>query len=117
MKFDTKRRCRHCHNDYEIINSAQAYCRICCPSENRKSYQRLKLYKLSHPEFEKMFEHQNKCYAICIEPLRDKSATGLNVDHCHVSGKVRGLLCHRCNIIVGFLDKDDWKKSIDLVAA
>jgi hypothetical protein len=41
-----------------------------------------------------------KC-AICKQPER---RTSLCVDHDHVTGRVRGLLCHRCNIVLGFVN-------------
>ena len=31
---------------------------------------------------------------------------GLYVDHCHKSGKIRGLLCHSCNAAIGHLQED-----------
>ena len=33
-------------------------------------------------------------------------STDLIIDHCHNSGKVRGLLCNDCNVLLGKL-KDD----------
>lgn len=62
-------------------------------------------YGISLDDYNKLLViQQDKC-AICgtHKSLHDK---GLCVDHCHVTGKVRGLLCLKCNRGIGFL-KDD----------
>lgn len=43
---------------------------------------------------------QGKCAICSKEP---KTARGLHIDHCHSTGKVRGLLCHGCNVGIGAL--------------
>jgi len=53
----------------------------------------LKKYGLSNDDYNKMFEVQNGKCAICNKTSEKK----LSVDHCHDSGKIRGLLCDRCN--------------------
>jgi len=63
---------------------------------NRKSWLK-KAYGLTVEEFEQMVEAQsNKC-AICEKDLTND----LHVDHCHSTGKVRGLLCSACNKGIG----------------
>ena len=42
-----------------------------------------------------MLEAQNQCCAICSRVL-DNTRTA-HVDHCHITKKVRGILCHVCN--------------------
>lgn len=54
--------------------------------------------------YEAMFDNQNGVCAICQRPERDKylgRTLMLSVDHDHVTGKVRGLLCRACNMIIG----------------
>lgn len=42
-----------------------------------------------------------KCL-ICAEAFRSSRAT--HVDHCHKTGRVRGILCHVCNTKLGWLE-------------
>lgn len=62
-------------------------------------------YGLSEEDYLQMIDAQgNKC-AICEQKKEGKV---LCVDHDHKSGKVRGLLCHNCNVGLGNF-KDDPK--------
>ena len=58
-------------------------------------------------EYNCIFEYQKKCCAICKKPV-PKGGKRLAVDHCHITGKVRGLLCMSCNRALGkFRDLDE----------
>ena len=67
-----------------------------------------KTYNISLEQFNDMLLSQNNKCAVCLleETAIDKR-TGkirrLHVDHCHKTGKVRGLLCTKCNIALGYL--------------
>lgn len=47
-------------------------------------------------EYDRLLAEQKNCCAICgkHQSLMSKA---FDVDHCHKTGKVRGLLCHKCN--------------------
>lgn len=69
---------------------------------NQRIANRKHKYNLSNDEYLKLFEEQKCVCAIC--GLQDV----LQVDHDHVTGKVRGLLCGKCNKALGlFNDNTD----------
>lgn len=63
-----------------------------------------KSYGISLKKYETMLTHQRGVCAICGISYAHKSGDVLQplvVDHNHTSGKVRGLLCSRCNTTLG----------------
>lgn len=56
----------------------------------------LKKYDLTLEGYDELFRDQKSKCAICKTSKRNRHGT-FNVDHNHVTGKVRGLLCDLCN--------------------
>lgn len=61
-------------------------------------------FGITPDEYDRMLEAQGNVCAICNAPC----ATGrrLAVDHDHRTGAIRGLLCFRCNVVLGKFDDD-----------
>lgn len=122
--MDTKA-CTKCRLERNITefppkrNTVSSWCRPCCRSyakERRKdpayrakrnraaAISSLKTkYDLTPEEYQEMSERQGFVCAICGEVSPGRN---LAVDHDHVTGKVRGLLCIKCNRSLGGF-KDD----------
>lgn len=64
--------------------------------EIQRNWKRRKKYGMSAEEYEILCKSQNYRCAIC------RGGGVLAVDHCHASGKYRGLLCLGCNKGLGF---------------
>ena len=60
-------------------------------------------YGITLQEHQEMYEKQNGVCATCKKP-GDGKWKKLWVDHDHKTGKVRQLLCRRCNMILGQAD-------------
>lgn len=57
-------------------------------------------YGITSEDFDKLYSKQLGRCAICNTHQIDLNKT-LSVDHCHTTGKVRGLLCMTCNAGLG----------------
>lgn len=66
-------------------------------------------FGITAEEYDAMFQAQGGVCAICKQPETrnlGKGIVNMGVDHDHRTGAVRGLLCHRCNTIMGMLEDD-----------
>jgi hypothetical protein len=64
------------------------------------------LYGLTLESREELLSKQNGKCAICQRPVSFDGASrhrGAHIDHCHATGKVRGILCGGCNHAIGKL--------------
>lgn len=69
------------------------------------------LYGLTYEDYLRKYEEQQGRCAICNNKESSRSRNkkdikALSVDHCHLTGKVRDLLCHRCNAGIGYFLED-----------
>lgn len=65
----------------------------------------LKQYGLTVEDYHALLSAQDGHCATC--PTKGTARKRLSVDHAHRSGRVRGLLCGRCNTLIGYLHEDD----------
>jgi hypothetical protein len=128
-----KTNCRRCDIGLTPDNKwrDEALCVICGPiikterdkrhaPKRRKSE---KLWRERNPEKVKQYRqnekdgkrHYKRQYGLLPEEVNRMLANGcescgsmdeLHIDHCHESGKVRGCLCRKCNVALGFAGED-----------
>lgn len=102
--------------DVNGLHKKGTICKSCRDLESKKNKlsqikDRLKDYaKAEHVSVEdliKIYEKQNKSCNICFKEFpveKISKRNGLFVDHCHESGKIRGLLCLKYNSGLGMFN-------------
>lgn len=74
------------------------------PSSETKEKRRKTVICRNHgitkDHYDQMLHEQNHCCAICHRLV------SLDIDHDHQTGEVRGLLCRRCNMVLGSVNDD-----------
>jgi len=117
-----KKRCTLCREvkDFAAFdrsgNTHQTHCKPCRAAyrknlrqQNRKwarEYDRrgnLRKYGITLEQWEALFDRQGRTCAICRRT--EANGHGWHTDHCHATGKVRGILCHDCNFAIGAFER------------
>jgi hypothetical protein len=134
---DTPRWCSGCQTNkapeefarfFRIKDGRRSRCRECEAKNKKLSYPQAagkyaerhlkRTYGLDQAALDAMVEAQGNLCAICKNEMSDRiprrRGSNRHVDHCHDTGRVRALLCQRCNITIGFV-KDDTKLLLAMV--
>jgi len=90
---------KHPERAREIARQSRAQPHV---KTSRRDYRLMKEYGITQEMFEGMVESQGGGCALCGRHA-DEVAKGLVVDHCHATGKIRGVLCGPCNNALGLL--------------
>jgi nitrate/TMAO reductase-like tetraheme cytochrome c subunit len=72
---------------------------------SKRNYYLKRKYGITEKQYDEMLTSQNFGCAICkSKETKDERSFRLVVDHCHTTGKVRGLLCSACNKGIGMFE-------------
>ncbi len=73
--------------------------------EKTKDFRLKRDYGISIDDYNSLLKAQNNRCAICgIE--NSKTKKDLDIDHDHKTGEIRGLLCNKCNILLGYCNEN-----------
>ena len=104
-KDNIRPHCKVCRREYENKSHHKHKHKRPYRYEEDKNIKLQRTYGISYQEYLYMLEAQSGCCAICgtDDP---KPRKAFCVDHCHKTGKVRSLLCGKCNTGIGLLQED-----------
>lgn len=71
-------------------------------SVNNATYYLKKKYNMTWADYYKILDSQNLKCPICMRDIKPRPSKRMtHIDHCHRTGKVRGILCSDCNKLLG----------------
>lgn len=110
------KKCCHCQINLSITEFSIASKTIDGYSNRCKECKRvldiLSRYDITKEQYDEMFNRQNGVCGICFREGINSHMKNLCIDHCHKTGKIRGLLCSTCNTALGkFQDNTDFLKN------
>jgi hypothetical protein len=80
--------------------------KLCCTcAPGPMDLHRFREYGIIRSQFDMLWQRQGGTCALCPKSLSETEKHGVNVDHDHDTGCVRGLLCITCNYVLGVIEK------------
>lgn len=121
--------CSHCrvvksydrfHKSKTASDGRASWCADCCntifrfrpnrvrnnPPEVKRKWMLQTRYRMTPEDVAMMLHSQNGNCALCDVRVVN---TRFHIDHSHETGRIRGILCHRCNIRLGGWDDPIWR--------
>ncbi len=90
--------CKRCNSDYQKLQRR----RDPTFASKRTWIHRKNKYGVTQAQFMDMLARQDYLCPICLDNVH----AGSSLDHCHILGNIRGILCSNCNTGIGMLRDD-----------
>lgn len=98
--------CKICGDNFSPLAPSHLHCSDVCSTRGQSENYLRRCYNIGVSDYEAMLEDQNHCCKLCDGEgfvMAKHHSMKLVVDHCHITGAVRGLLCHNCNRALGLM--------------
>lgn len=118
-------KCEGCGKEFDLESGRGMYRRVMCYTcqpingDRKQTYRNKHLkkkYGFTQAEYVERFHKQNGECEVCKVKMvlqngtltkgSSRNRSSCTIDHCHVSNKVRGLVCFSCNIAIGHVNDD-----------
>lgn len=112
--FFTGKPCKHGHVAPRFTNNGTCKeCHRIIAQKNQIKYHLKRHFNITEAEYMALCEKQYGVCAICKEEEtiidgQTKEVKPLSVDHCHNTGKIRGLLCTKCNLGISYFNHEPY---------
>lgn len=97
--------CMICAESYVKRSMRQKLCETCIPDKHAQNI--WGRYRLTRPQLREMYDLQGGRCGLCPQALvltYDPTKPHVVVDHDHETGRIRGLLCSKCNWTLGIVE-------------
>lgn len=98
VKSGFRPRCKACYAEVNKKNRA-----IRGWTDKDRDVRLQRTFGLKPGQYDEMLKEQDYKCAVCGKTEQENNKR-LAVDHCHKTGKIRKLLCHKCNCALGMVD-------------
>lgn len=95
VKHSKEWNCPGCNVAMSGDTKTPRMCKTCAPDQAARN--RFKSYSIVDADYLTLLERQEHRCGICRRPLAALAPGEIHIDHCHKTGRVRGILCKRCN--------------------
>lgn len=106
LAHSDERLCGYCETPFPPNDVRHKYCGEECSATAKSLREAYRRYGITMQEYRAMSLRQDGKCAICRHPERTERNRLLTIDHDHVSGHIRELLCSHCNRAIGLLQDD-----------
>lgn len=88
--------CDCCHQQFIPRSSQHQCCEICVPPTTQDR-SRWNAFRMSRMMYDALLDKQQHRCALCNRDLNMLPSNQVHLDHCHITNRVRGVLCQKCN--------------------
>lgn len=94
-----QQRARQLVTDYQARNPEMVF-------KNNRAQGLRRYYGMTVADYDSLLLKQDGRCAICLTDKPSGKNGRLVVDHCHTTGNIRGLLCMKCNFMIGYASEN-----------